>query len=384
VADLDSDGDLDVVLSNLRHESDTIVWAGATLWINQGVWNFTPRSGDWGGPYTTAGDLDGDGDVDLVRWAGDAIGIHRNYDDADPMGDLFRASYHIRPVEAPPIWTANGSIALGDLNNDGRLDAVVSSCCARLTDERDDDLAFVPWVWINMPDEMGYPKGQAFYLNSLGSLPMQATLGDLDGDGDLDIYAASLPPKGGNYDSADRILLNDGSGSFVDSGQRLENHRLPGTAASGSVALGDLDGDGDLDAIVATSSGAAIWANQGGRQAGKFDNSDLRLGRGYVEAVFVADLDGDGDLDALLGEKTPVTVWFDTIIADGKMQASIWWNDGQGIFRESGQRLDYREYQGLAVGDFNGDGYPDVFAAGGDDFQVWLNRGDGELQKIGH
>jgi hypothetical protein len=43
VADLDGDGDLDVVLSNLRHESDTIVWAGATLWINQGGGKFTPR-----------------------------------------------------------------------------------------------------------------------------------------------------------------------------------------------------------------------------------------------------------------------------------------------------------------------------------------------------
>jgi hypothetical protein len=36
VADLDGDGDLDVVLNSLRHETDTIIWAGATLWINQG------------------------------------------------------------------------------------------------------------------------------------------------------------------------------------------------------------------------------------------------------------------------------------------------------------------------------------------------------------
>lgn len=36
VADLDGDGDLDVVLSNLRHETETIIWAGPTLWINQG------------------------------------------------------------------------------------------------------------------------------------------------------------------------------------------------------------------------------------------------------------------------------------------------------------------------------------------------------------
>jgi len=45
---------------------------------------------------------------------------------------------------------------------------------------------------------------------------------DLDGDGDLDVFAAIQPPKkGGSYVSADRVLLNDGSGNFRDSGQRL-------------------------------------------------------------------------------------------------------------------------------------------------------------------
>jgi hypothetical protein len=206
----------------------------------------------------------------------------------------------------------------------------------------------------------------------------------LDGDGDLDVYASSLPPKGGKYDSADWILLNDGSGNFVDSGQRLENHRLAGTAGSGAVALGDLDGDGDLDAMVATASGAASWTNQGGAQggqAGVFASSGLRLGRGYVEAVFLADLDADGDLDALVGEKSPVSVWFDAMIADGKAQASVWWNGGQGSFRDSGQRLRYTERHGLAVDDYNDDGYLDVFAAGGDEFHLWLNQGDGRLQE---
>jgi hypothetical protein len=370
-ADLDSDGDLDVVLSNLRHETETIIWAGATLWINQGGGKFTPRGGDFGGPYTTAGDVDSDGDVDLLRWANDAIQIHINYGEEDPIGGGFRVWYGIRPVEDPPNWSvaANGSIALGDLNGDGRLDAFVSKCCATLIDKRDDFLPFLPWVWINTPDETGYPKRLGLNLNSLGDLPMQPALGDLDGDGDLDIYAASLPPKGGNYDSADRILLNDGSGAFVDSGQRLDNPRKAGVAGSGAVALGDLDGDGDLDAVVATAAGASIWMNQGGAQGGQmgfFPESGQRLGRGHIEAVFLANFDADGHLDALVA---------------GKAQATIWWNDGQGDFRDSGQRLEYTERHGLAVDDFNNDGYLDVFSAASDEFHLWLNQGDGRLQE---
>lgn len=384
VADLDGDGDLDVVLSGLRHETDTIVWAGATLWINQGGGKFTPQSGPFGGAYTTAADVDGDGDVDLLRWAYDVILIHINYGEADPEFGSFQVWYGVRAGADPLNWgvSSNGSLAVGDLNGDGRLDAVVGKCCGTMIDKSDDFLPYLPWVWINMPDESGYPRSIGTNMTSLGDLPMQPALGDLDGDGDLDIYAASLPPKRGNYDRSDRILLNDGSGAFIDSGQRLANPRRSGTAGSGAVALGDLDDDGDLDAMVATAKGVALWMNQGGAQRGQmgiFAQSGQRLDGGHIEAVTLADLDADGDLDAVVAEKARATVWLDSVAENGKAQASIWWNDGQAGFEDSAQRLKFTERYGLAVGDFNGDGYPDVFSATNVDFHFWLNQGDGRL-----
>ncbi len=372
VADLDGDGDLDVVLANLRHETETIIWAGPTLWINQGNGRFTPRRVEMGGPSSATGDIDGDGDIDIVQLDYNAsIYLNQGGEQGGVPGD-FNRKRAVAPQDNKHNWSSNGSVVIADLNNDTHLDILVSYCCTLLVDREHfsgDFQPLQPWVWINKQGMKETPlKGK--YLSSLGDLPMRPTLGDLDGDGDLDIYAAILPPKGESDDTADRVLLNDGSGNFMDSGQRLENPSGGGMEASVGVALGDLDGDGDLDALVGKAAGGMIWINQGGAQggqAGVFAASDQHLGRKPIEAAFLSDLDSDGDLDAIVAEKS---------------LASVWWNDGQAGFADSGQRLRFTERHGLAVDDFNADGYPDLFAAAYDTGSLlWLNQGDGNLHR---
>jgi hypothetical protein len=87
-------------------------------------------------------------------------------------------------------------------------------------------------------------------------------LGDVDGDGDLDAFVA-------NVDQANKVWVNNG-GIFTDSGQSL------GSSASRGVALGDLDGDGDLDAFVTNISSQAnkVWVNNNGT----FTDSGQNLG----------------------------------------------------------------------------------------------------------
>lgn len=374
--DLDGDGDLDVILQNVRNESEFTAFAVTTLWFNQGDGRFVARrlEGSQGqaGWASAAGDADQDGDSDLFVFTGHQLRLSLNQGGAQggQAGEFRSRQIAYTPAKHDQF----GSILLGDLNNDGQVDGVVAGCCGRaFTLDPEDDTPNFSWVWINQSDAAGRPPHRSAILSALDGLAISAAaLGDLDGDGDQDILAAVIAPaQGRNTDPADRVLFNDGAGNFIDSGQRL------GDTDSTAVALGDLDGDGDLDALVGTGSGALVWINQGGAQGGQrgaFAPSEQAvITGGQTAAVFLFDLDGDGDPDALVA---------------GLRQAAIWWNDGQARFTRSGQRFRYTNRHGLAIGDFDDDGRPDIFAAEySTDYRVWFNQGDGtfryRFQKLG-
>jgi hypothetical protein len=150
-----------------------------------------------------------------------------------------------------------------------------------------------------------------------------------------------------------------GTGAFTDSGQRL------GNAKTQSVALGDLDGDGDLDAFTAGDTfnniPNKIWLNDG---VGNFTDSGQSVSRSYFIAL--GDLDSDGDLDAFA--------------VNGAWPSRVWLNDGAGVFVDSGQRLDGDYSWGVALGDVDGDGDLDALVVNEfEDNVVWLNDGTGSF-----
>lgn len=219
-------------------------------------------------------------------------------------------------------------------------------------------------VWINQGGAQGGTQG--VFLDSgqqLGSWPgSDVALGDVDGDADLDAFVAH------DLVTPDRIWLNDGAAVFTDSGQAL------GTTSSQALALADLDGDGDLDALVGSLGGARVWLNQGGAQGGA-QGTYLPFGPLLapcnVLSVAVARLNADAHFDAFFGcggstQGAPDRVYFGT---------------GTGFFFDSKQLLGATRTYDLALLDADDDGDLDVWAASGGQpgqdrgDRLWLNQG---------
>ncbi len=180
-------------------------------------------------------------------------------------------------------------------------------------------------------------------------------LGDLDGDGDLDAFVAN----GSQGGESNAVWLNDGQGVYSIKEQHL--------GFGMGVTLGDLDGDSDLDAFVTDwYAPAKIWLNKGD---GIFRDSEQALNNSEAVATTLGDLDDDGDLDAYLAR-------------DGAN--SVWLNDGSGNFSDTGQRLGEEITDDVDVGDLDGDGDLDILAGGWDEHaRVWLNDGDAAFADSG-
>jgi FG-GAP-like repeat len=226
-----------------------------------------------------------------------------------------------------------------------------------------------------------------------------AGLGDLDGDGDLDGFLAD----GGNGVAfADAIWVNQGSLQAGQPGKFSPSRQLLGRKNSRSIALGDLDGDGDLDAVVGSEGGFVVYLNAGGLQAG--ESGKFMLHDQYAEpesvlgvlTVLLGDLDGDDDLDVYAAICCGGVVSSDREKKLIPADSLIWLNDGSGNFTDSGQRLGHQGAQAAALGDLDGDGDLDVYAANDSAVidargslernqpdQVWINDGRGHFKDSG-
>lgn len=337
VADLDADGDLDIVVAN-EHRPNILL-------VNDGTGRFTdgsqrlPRT-EHDSEDVGIADFDGDGDLDIVIVTEDdrTNELYLN----DGAGTFADASDRI-PVEG----TTNG-LVVGDLDGDGAPDLLLAN------NGQD---------FLLLNDGSGHFRdATAERLPASEDVTQDMELGDVDGDGDLDLIVANEGPN--------KLYLNDGAGHFSDaSEERIPLRSTP--EETREADFGDVDADGDLDILFANVAAFVEGADPRNRLLindgdGFFsDETEARL-PGDPDSSFdgdFRDVDGDGDLDILTGNS-------DVDLAQGRIAPSLWrafLNDGTGHFTEAtgavfGEGVDGTGLD-LEWGDFNGDGLEDVFLA---------------------
>jgi len=355
-ADFDRDGDIDVLSASFL--DDKIAWYenkdGAGSFGAQQVIS-TEAAGAEG---ALAADLDGDGDPDVLSASGrdHKIAVYENADGASSFGSqqaAATAAFNKRQVQQarltdPQLRTAKSrpfSVFGADLDGDGDLDVLSAF-------QMSGEIA-----WYENADGTGnFGTQRVISTQADGATSVFAA--DVDGDGDLDVLSAS---------SANNKIAwyenTDGEGSF--GAQQLV------TAAAGSaqsVFAADLDGDGDADILFAQGLPNKIVRSENINGAGKFGMQRVVSTEvDQARSVFGADLDGDGDLDALSASAQ-----------DNKI---AWYENTDGLGKFGPQRvISIAAIRAAAVfaADLDGDGDADVLSASRRDNKIaWYENTDG-------
>jgi hypothetical protein len=316
--DIDGDGDEDIVVFEMTQYRVLRRTGPATFALEGPV---------AGGPATDLVDVDGDGDLDGVCCGGGGGGGGGGGTPLPPNSapSIFRVSRNAGGVFAPafeiPGLGAEHIAGAADVDADGDVDLVAGRCAY-----------YAPGPLLAAPQA---PTGVAS--------PSERRIADLDRDGDLDLQVALAS-----------VHRNSADGTFASFGP-VTPAAPPGTAFAGPGYPGDFDGDGDVDLVVEHRAGATLLAmrllrnNGGGGFADAGDAGAPGVPFGNSASSLAADADGDGDLDLFV--VPPIVLPL--------QPTKLWLNDGAGFFSAGPNVAELVK----EVADFTGDGLPDLLVA---------------------
>jgi hypothetical protein len=342
LADLKGDGTLDIITASQfgRYE-------GLTVLLGNGGTSFQPPAVYGATTFVqiaaiAVGDLDGDGKPDVVI-AGAAIGgntpgqyIFVLYGKGDGTLEA--------PVAVAASW-GDQAVAIGDVNRDGIPDLAFT------VGSPTNGTGTYVHVMLGrggrtFADPVSYPAGGS------GAV----AIGDVDGDGNPDIVTNGVT-----------VYFGDGKGGFPRRRDWFND-------ASGGIILTDFDGDGKTDIVIGSGNAqvlagnrVTVMFNRGGGDFSGAPVSPAYTPNYETLRIETADLNRDGIPDVLLQDLSQIFVLL---------------GNGDGTFRQASVLA---SAIGFTVGDFNGDGIPDLVAAAGNaqgiNLALFLGRGDGTFQQ---
>ena len=329
-ADVDGDGDLDIVTASKTDSSSN---GKVTWWENggSGTWAANDIATNVDARSVYVEDIDGDGDLDVV-----AALFTQN-----------TIKLYLNSGASNPVWTASNidtnakgatDVHAADMDGDGYLDVVSSSL--------DDDT--IAWY---KNDGQSSPGWTSTNIDTSRSSARAVDVADMDGDGDLDIVTASS--------GDDTIAWYANGGQSTPSFTKTD---ISNTAdGARDVRAADMDGDGDIDIVSASYTDSTIaWYENNGQATSWSSGVDIVTNASGAESVYVADLDNDGDLDIVSGSALDDTVaWYE--------------NDGQADPSWDAYDLSTSyDARGIHTADMDGDGDLEIISVSHNDNTVAL------------
>ncbi len=309
VADFDGDHTLDLVVGESKHgnpndEGRIIIMQGQGdgTFVEMGRHEFDRQVTD-----ITTGDVDDDGDVDIVAAVSgrDVFRTKARIHHFSNSGDGTFEQVHQRDTGKTRI----DAVTLGDLDGDGDLEVALSN---HNTSENDYGYYGAPChqrsvtvgeidgslQWVELPSE-GPCYSQYSWDARWGT---DILMNDVDGDGDLDVLVSHANPSSRSdlgYQSSVVTLLNDGSGSVTMQPQM----KIGGQTYNNTMAMGDLEGDGDIDVVMTSAKGRpgnfVFTVGENIKNDTTMRNLFSTPAYKVPVATALGDFDGDGQLDAV-------------------------------------------------------------------------------------
>ncbi len=358
VGDINGDGKLDLFVANFCADS-TCASGGVAVFLGKGDGSFQPvvtyGSGGLDSYSVAVGDVNEDGKPDLL--VANYYSADGNYYSNGTVGVLlgngdgtFQAAVSYGSGGSGPV-----SLAVGDVNGDGKPDLLVANQCSN----RNNSNSCTGLLTVLLGSGDGKFQAAVSYASG-GASPSSIVLADINGDEKPDVLISNQCARlDGDCAGNISVLLGKGDGSFPAAINYGSGGQTPY-----SVAVADVNGDGKPDVVVANQCASSDCTN--GTVGVLFGKGNSTFGRvvsyesgGYQASwVAVADVSGDGRPDLLVANQCASsnncangTIGVLLQNADGSFQTAVSYPSG-GYYAYS-----------LGVSDVNGDGKPDLVVA---------------------